>query len=1220
MRLRPDGSLWVVRPPAAAVTNEDATGDAAAAAMAAGVPNVAGELAATQRITRSTWRRGTTTGGATAVIPRAMVSRSQPAVVMTALDAEGGGGASDALRQASLSRSDTAMAGGGASGALVEPRLADDVPMDPAGIEVRSRPPPGAAGDEAAAAAVAARRQRASRTTRSAPSGAANSVAGVAAAAASVEVPSPPPPPPPTPPPPLPARPPPPPTPPPPPPSSFVPPLAGLSAHTETRFGEELASVRREREAALAASLRANRAATAAAAALQSSPRVPPVVPSTADAVMYAARLEAALASRDADAATLRAAVAALTDDRNRETAVRWTVESPRTGRPADVARAACGARGGDRAVAAGGGDPEGSGGGRGSSIPTTLRASSSLRLSSTDGGSGSHRGREERAARREERRHLLGTAMPGGGRGRRRLGEVLFSSASGGVLGGMDGGGASSGPAASASVATVPASPPYTQLASVPLIPLHPRSTGSRTPQQGGQSGRHNGNGRGSNVERGGNSSRDTRSSDGDRGSRQYDTSSRRADRTDRSGGRYLHSDNRIRSGGSGYVQVPISSDDDGETPYTWRAGDTTGGRNRETGATPGTTSFPSVNGGSPRVGPRRVVHGHTARLLAAPAERLGPLRRPSLVALTVLLTLTVPLAVVRLTVDGDDVGTGMRGVGNSFRHASSHMLNGWTPPLSLSSLPTLPAMSSLSALAHRSMSAAVSAGGAIVRRTAQVGAASPSALGTLPSPLAGSFHGDGGVGGGGAAAAVLPPPAPVVVPTDARGGAWPVDTAGEVEEVDPPPDGIVSLSSLLSGRFSKLLAPALLSRAPWLFPPVSCSRPRVTLQLDDEDRPLPGTLRLLRSCDGPSGGGDDSCEPDLSAHIPDMRRVHVALPLPATPPGLLTVYPSGHPGQYDEQVAAEEAAGELAATVLWYLEDDGVVVLARGCVALNAADVGVAEVERAFTVRELRSLGASWGSGGAQVVKRVFSGEIVAAAGAVAPVKGGKGGRVGGVDTDLPDEEVSGWGSGGVAAPKAAAPMPVPAATVVPRVRGVSGAASAGGPLPVGSDDGGVETRPPLLGREAAASSADTVGLARDAGATAAVPSVGATEGGDSAVGAPGTTAAAPAGALPPSLLDAAPLPPLPPPMRPDGGVTEATASGGRPGPPPPPGGSPPLPSRQVVAAGTADGAASVSPLLPSPSLVWTDAQMAAQAQHEVGVSAVAAAQAATEAGHRF
>lgn len=973
--------------------------------------------------------------------------------------------------------------------------------------------------------------------------------------------------------------------------------------------------MRREREATLAASLRANQVTTATAAALPPPPAVPPVVPSTADAVMYAARLEAALASRDADAATLRAAVAALTDERSREAAVRWTVESPRTGRPTDTARATRGARGGDRTAAAGGGDPGGDGGGGEVSTPTALRASSSLRLSSTGGGGGSRGGRKERSARREERRHSLGTVMPGGGRGRRRLGEVLFSSASGGVLGGTGGGGASRGPAVSASVVAVPASPPCTPLASTPLFPLRPQSARSRTPRQSGQSGHRNGNGRGSRIGRGGNSSADSRSSDGDRRSRQYDTSGRRTDRTDRSGSRYAYSNNRTHNGGSEYVQVPMSSDDDGETTYTWRNGDTTGGRTRETNATPGTPLSPSVDGGSRSVGPRRLFHRRPARLRVAPVERLGPLRRPSLVALAVLLTLTVPLAVVRLTVDGEDAGTGMRGVGDTFRRVSSHMLNGWTPPLSLPPLPSLPSMSALSALADRSMSAAASAGGAIVHRTARVGTASPSALGGLPSPASGSLHAGGGSGGGGGAAtAVLPPPPPVVGPSDARGGAWPVDTAGEVEEVDPPPDGIVSLSSLLSGRFSALLAPALLSRAPWLFPPVSCSHLRLTLRLDDEDHLLPGTLRLLRSCDGPSGGGDSRCEPDLSAHIPDMRRVHVALPLPATPPGLLTVYPSGHPGQYDGQVAAEEAAGELAATVLWHLEDDGVVVVARGCVGLSAADAGGPEAERAFLVRELRSLGASWGSGGAQVVKRVFSGEIVAAAGAVAPAKGGKDGGVRGVNTDVPDEEGNGWGSGGGATTKAAAATPVPAAAAAPSMGGMSEEASAGGLLPRGSDIGGGGTRPLPLDREAAASSAAAAGLALDAGATAAAPAVGATEGGDVDAGASGMTATAPARALPPSLLDAAPLPPLPPPLRPDGGVSAVASGGGQLGLASPPGGS------SEVAAGTATGATTVSPPLAPPSSVWTDAQMAAQAHHEAGVSAVAAAQAATEAGHRF
>ncbi|KAK1865805.1 hypothetical protein I4F81_008328 [Pyropia yezoensis] len=234
-----------------------------------------------------------------------------------------------------------------------------------------------------------------------------------------------------------------------------------------------------------------------------------------------------------------------------------------------------------------------------------------------------------------------------------------------------------------------------------------------------------------------------------------------------------------------------------------------------------------------------------------AAPAARLGPLRRPSLVAVAVLLTLTVPLAVVRLAVDGDDPGMGVRGVGDTIRQASAHMLNSWSPV----SLPALPSLSALSALADRSMSAAASAGGAIVGRTTRAGAGSP--------------------------------------------------------------------------------------------------RPRLALRLGDEDHPLPGTLRLLRSCEGPPAANGGGCEPDLSAHIPDMRRVHVALPLPAVPPGLLTVYPSGRPGLYDGQVGADEAAGELAATVVWRLEDDGVVVVARGCAGLSAADAGGAEAGRAFTAQ---------------------------------------------------------------------------------------------------------------------------------------------------------------------------------------------------------------------------------------------------------------------------
>lgn len=1098
--------------------------------------------------------------------------------------------------------------------------------------------------------------------------------------------------------------------------------------------------MRREREASLAASLRADEAAAAAAARS-------PVVPSTADAVMYAARLEATLASRDADAATLRAAVAALADERGREAAVRWTLEAPRAERPANAARMR-GARGGDRAEAAGGG-PGGDGGGRGGSTPAAIRALSSLRLSSTGGVGGSRRGGEERAARREERRHSLGTAVPGG-RGRRRLGEVLFSSASGGVLGGADGGNACRVPAVSASAVAEPASPPCTPLASTPLFPLRPLSARPRTPRRGGQAGNRSGDGRSSSVGRGDDSSGGSRTSDDGHDSHYYDTSGRRTDRTHRGGSDYPYSENRTRSGGSGYVQVPMSSDDDGDTPYTWRAGDTTG-RSRETGLTPGTPSSPSVNSGGRGVGPRRLFHRRPARMRAAPAARLGPLRRPSLVAVAVLLTLTVPLAVVRLAVDGDDPGMGVRGVGDTIRQASAHMLNSWSPV----SLPALPSLSALSALADRSMSAAASAGGAIVGRTTRAGAGSPSVQGALPPPVTGSLGADGGGGGGGGAAAAGPLPPLAVPPTDTKGGAWPVDTAGEVQEVDPPADGIVSLASLLSGRFSTLLAPALLSRAPWLFPPVPCSRPRLALRLGDEDHPLPGTLRLLRSCEGPPAANGGGCEPDLSAHIPDMRRVHVALPLPAAPPGLLTVYPSGRPGLYDGQVGADEAAGELAATVVWRLEDDGVVVVARGCTGLSAADAGGAEAGRAFTVRELRSLGASWGSGGAQAVKRVFSGEVVAAAGAVAPSRGGRDARVGGVDADLADEEGDGWGRGGGAAAPAA--VPLPAAAVAP-AGGVPGGGAARGPPPVGLDGGGGGARapaPPLVGesagelagvpamppppsmavapaaaaagvnvptaagdgasavpdgaaaavsspqraggqwggsasgvggllvvpvavpegearsggggggggqgdggggsgtssgvydtggsgggdggdgvdgdsgggdggggwpdggtaaiaRDAAALSADAAGLARDAAAAAATPS-GGTAGGGLAAGAPvaAVTAAAP------------PVPPLPPlgqqpPMGANGGVPTAVAatSGGEPVRALPPGGdSRPPPPRQAVAADGGGGGddAVAGPRLPSLPL-W------AQAQHEAGVSAVAAAQAATEAGHRF
>ena len=39
----------------------------------------------------------------------------------------------------------------------------------------------------------------------------------------------------------------------------------------------------------------------------------------------------------------------------------------------------------------------------------------------------------------------------------------------------------------------------------------------------------------------------------------------------------------------------------------------------------------------------------------------------------------------------------------------------------------------------------------------------------------------------------------------------------------------------------------------------------------------------------------------------------------------------------------------------------------------------------ERPFTVREVRSLGIGWGSGGAEAVRRVFQGEVAPAEGAV-------------------------------------------------------------------------------------------------------------------------------------------------------------------------------------------------------------------------------------------
>lgn len=159
MRLRPDGSLWVVRPPAATAAGDNAAA-AAAGANLAGAANAAGELAATQTTTRSTWRRGAASSGVTAVIPRAMTSRSQPAVVMAAAGVAGAPGGAG-WQRASLSRSATAMAGGGTGGAPSELFVvADDVTVDRAGIELRARPVTVAAADATAATTVTARRQR----------------------------------------------------------------------------------------------------------------------------------------------------------------------------------------------------------------------------------------------------------------------------------------------------------------------------------------------------------------------------------------------------------------------------------------------------------------------------------------------------------------------------------------------------------------------------------------------------------------------------------------------------------------------------------------------------------------------------------------------------------------------------------------------------------------------------------------------------------------------------------------------------------------------------------------------------------------------------------------------------------------------------------------------------------------------------------------------------
>ncbi|OSX76090.1 hypothetical protein BU14_0207s0010 [Porphyra umbilicalis] len=319
--------------------------------------------------------------------------------------------------------------------------------------------------------------------------------------------------------------------------------------------------------------------------------------------------------------------------------------------------------------------------------------------------------------------------------------------------------------------------------------------------------------------------------------------------------------------------------------------------------------TATPRRAGGSSgAVRPRRLFWRRAADADAGRATRLGSLRRPSLVAVAVLLTMAVPLAVVRLA--SDDGGAG-ESVGGTLRRASAHVLHDWAPS-GLAGLaggvPSMPALPGLAALTDRSVgTAAVAATG-----DAADGAPPPSKAPVAPPPP--------------------PPPAPPsppsgVLPADAAGRAWPSDTGGEGEEGDPPADGVVSLVSLLTARFGNLLGPPLLRRAPWLFPPApSCVGPSLRLRVDDEEHPLPGSLRLLRPC-GPDAG--PACEPDLSAHIPDLRRVFLALPLPADPPGLLTVYPSGRPGVVDEgEAGVEEAAGEAASVVQWRLEDDAVVV----------------------------------------------------------------------------------------------------------------------------------------------------------------------------------------------------------------------------------------------------------------------------------------------------
>lgn len=161
----------------------------------AGAANAAGELAATQTTTRSTWRRGAASSGVTAVIPRAMTSRSQPAVVMAAAGVAGAPGGAG-WQRASLSRSATAMAGGGTGGAPSELFVvADDVTVDRAGIELRARPVTVAAADATAATTVTARRQRVDCDVRQESSEAASLAAGVAATTLAAGV-SPPPPPP----------------------------------------------------------------------------------------------------------------------------------------------------------------------------------------------------------------------------------------------------------------------------------------------------------------------------------------------------------------------------------------------------------------------------------------------------------------------------------------------------------------------------------------------------------------------------------------------------------------------------------------------------------------------------------------------------------------------------------------------------------------------------------------------------------------------------------------------------------------------------------------------------------------------------------------------------------------------------------------------------------------------------------------------------------------